>query len=78
LLSPNLPVQMLCQYDRGRLPCATLHAGLRTHTVVLAPDARMNPNFEAPAILENEPDLNECSTDSEVVGRMLGDLIKSA
>ena len=77
LLSPNLPVQMLCQYDM-RLPGATLHAALRTHAVVLAPAARTNPNFEAQAILEHEPDLNQCSTDSEMVGRMLGDLIKSA
>jgi hypothetical protein len=76
LLPDELAVQFLCQYDRLRLPAATLHAALRTHPSIFLGE-RVVPNlyYEAPAILDHEPDLNACSSDPEFVGRLLSQLV---
>jgi hypothetical protein len=76
LLPDELAVQFLCQYDRLRLPAATLHAALRTHPSIFLGE-RVVPNlyYEAPAILDHEPDLNACSSDPEFVGRLLSQFV---
>jgi hypothetical protein len=76
LYSPDLPVRVLCQFDHAALPPAIVHAALRTHPSVRAGE-RFLPNlyYEAPAILENEPDLNECSSDAALVYGMLGQFV---
>jgi hypothetical protein len=76
LLSPDIPAKVICMYDRRRLPLESLHAALRTHPAVIAGESTSaNPYYEAPAILEHEPFLNECSGDALTVGRMLGEFI---
>jgi hypothetical protein len=76
LYTPDVPARVLCQFDHGRLPVAILHAALRTHPAVRAGE-RLVPNlyYEAPAILENEPHLNECSTDGKLVHGLLSQFV---
>jgi hypothetical protein len=75
LLPADSPVHVLCQYDLS-LPVAMLHAGLRTHRWVGASGSMLeNPCFEAGAILAREPDLNECSSDSVLVGNLLAQFL---
>ena len=78
LITADTPVRVLCQYSRSSLPVATLHAGLRTHPFVHTGEhAVANPHYEAEAILENEPLLNECSSDPELVGRLLAPFLSN-
>ena len=65
--------QVVCMYDRGRMPADSVHAALRTHRNVLLGDREFgnNPNYEAPAILAHEPELNDCSRDPAIIERML-------
>jgi DcmR-like sensory protein len=71
LIPKDKPVRILCQYSLD-LPVATLHAGLRTHPCV-AVGGRLedNPYYEAPAILDNEPHLSECSSDPDLIRGLL-------
>jgi hypothetical protein len=77
LLSPDLPVTVMCQYDMHRLPGDFLHAGLRTHPALVSGTRLVgNPHYAAPAILEHEPDLNGSTADPEAVKRMLAELFR--
>jgi hypothetical protein len=72
MLEPERDVGLLCVFDVNELPCSLLHAGLRTHNELSVFGRELpNPFFEAQEILRQEPDLNECSDDPEVVGGML-------
>jgi hypothetical protein len=72
LFSPDVPAQMLCMYDTSTMPWDGLHAALRTHQRILVGETSLkNPNWEAPAILEHEPDLNACSDDPDLVSALL-------
>lgn len=64
--------QVICMYDRSMMPIESVHAALRTHRTVLLGERQFdNPNYEAPAILAHEPELNGCSCDPGIVHSML-------
>jgi hypothetical protein len=72
LFSPEVPAQMVCMYNTSTMPWAGLHAALRTHQRILVGETSLaNPNWEAPTILEHEPDLNRCSDDPDLVSALL-------
>ena len=59
--------RVLCQYDIDRYPPSFIIAALRTHPVVLYNGQQvLNPFYEAPRILENEPRFNSNSNDAGV------------
>jgi len=59
LLSGGIEVRMICDYRLDALPEASVVAGLRTHpSVVLDGRQASNPYYEAPLILEDEPQRN--------------------
>ena len=71
----GLPARVICQYDIDRYEPAYIHAALRTHPVILYKGRRVrSPYYDAPAILEHEPRLNESSNDPEVLAGMLAAL----
>lgn len=67
------PAQVVCMYDRCRMPVDNVHAALRTHRGVLLGGRHFdnNLNYEAPAILAHEPELNDCSSDPAIIQSML-------
>ena len=70
------PVQAICQLSRKNYSESAIYAALRTHPVVLyeGQTYRNNPNYEAPRILENEPDLNHSEADALVLEKALARL----
>jgi chemotaxis family two-component system sensor kinase Cph1 len=65
-------ILVICQYDLGRDSPQTIHAALRTHQfAILDGVSRQNPYYEAPEILEREPDLNRLYADTTTVQGML-------
>jgi hypothetical protein len=72
LYTTDLPLQVICQYSRRRLSYSALHAGLRTHSAALTGrEAVINPFYDAPAILEQEPDLNHCIEEPQLIEAMI-------
>lgn len=75
LYAIDLPLQVLCQYNRDNLPRDVLHAGLRTHRQILSRGALItNDHYEVPEILDNEPHLNHCTGNFGSLERLLGTL----
>ena len=72
-LLEGTPAQVVCMYDRLQMPVDSIHAALRTHRTVLLGERLFdnNPNYEAPAILAHEPELNSCSEDPGIMHSML-------
>lgn len=71
----GLMTRVLCQYDIDRYPPAFIIAALRTHPVVLYNGQQVvNPFYEAPRILRDEPMFNHNSHDAGTLARMLGQL----
>ena len=70
------PVQSICQFNRKSYPDGAIYAALRTHPIVIYEGRtyRDNPNYEAPRILEHEPDLNESEADALVIEAALARL----
>jgi hypothetical protein len=65
-------VRVLCQYNVSRHSAAAVHSALRTHPAVLfGGQARSNPFYEAPRILEYEPDLNHSEAEAGMIEGML-------
>ena len=55
VFTSDLPGRITCQYNRGRLGAAMLHAALSTHPVaVLGGAVCPNPYYEAPLLLDGE------------------------
>ena len=74
----DLAIRTICMYDRA-LSTAEIHGALRTHPVVLAQGKLcLNPDYEAPAILANEPHLNVSTADAETVDHMIERLVAEA
>jgi hypothetical protein len=72
LVSTDSNIDVLCLYNTQTLATAMLHAALRTHPVIdVRGELVQNPYFEAPAILQHEPNRNQCSDDPQVVRPML-------
>jgi hypothetical protein len=79
VLHAGEPIRTICMYDLREVSTAVLHGALRTHPqVIVAQRLCLNPYYEAPAILEHEPDLNASHADAETVDRMIADLLRSA
>ena len=75
LVFDGLRAQVLCQYDIDRYPPAFIIAALRTHPVVLYDGQQVvNPFYDAPRILRDEPMFNHNSNDADTVARMLRQL----
>jgi hypothetical protein len=75
LVFEDLDVIVICQYDIGTDSPALIHSALRTHPqVVLRQQLYLNPFYEAPRILENEPHLNHSDADAERVEAMLSQI----
>jgi len=70
---------VICQYDIDCYPPAYIIAALRTHPVVLYNGQQVvNPFYEAPRILKDEPTLNHNSNEPATVARMLRQLQPSS
>ena len=79
LVFQGLPARVICQYDIARCEPAFIHAALRTHPIVFYKGRRVRSKYyEAPMILEQEPRLNGCSNDANVVADMLSQLLPRA
>jgi len=79
LVFEGLPVRAICQYDTDRYGPEYLEAALRTHTVILYQGRRVrNPHYEALMILEREPNINACTSDTESVNDKLSHLLSSS
>jgi len=75
LVFEGLRASVLCQYDIDRYPPAFIIAALRTHPEVLYNGEQVvNPFYEAPRILRDEPMFNHNSNDADVVSQMLAQL----
>ncbi len=75
LISGDLPVQALCQYNCLEMPADFQLAALRTHPeVCIGSQTVPNPYYEAPRILENEPELDDCCDDPHLLSQMLRNL----
>jgi hypothetical protein len=72
-------VRAICQYDLASHPPVSIHAGLRTHPIVIFDGRRVsNPFYEAPRILEYEPILNSSDADAASIETMLSQLSKTS
>jgi hypothetical protein len=72
LIYEGEPIRAICQYNLQRHTPAALHSALRTHPLaILAGRVYANPYYEAPRILENEPNLNASLADPAAVKDML-------
>lgn len=72
LIYEDTEVRAICQYDLDKQPTEAIHAALRTHPSVLMGGRRYaNPHYEAPRILENEPNLNHSDADAGRLQEML-------
>lgn len=68
----GLNVRTICQYGLNSDSPPILSAGLRTHQQVLVGERMYdNPFFEAPQILEREPELNRSMVDRDQLNGML-------
>jgi hypothetical protein len=75
LLDGNVDARLICQYDLRYHSPAEILGALRTHPIfIYAGEVRLNPYYEAPAILENEPDLNQLEAEANKIAEMLGAL----
>ena len=74
-LVEELQADMICQYDLNLYTPEFIHSALRTHPVVLYQSrSLLNPFYEAPAILAQEPRLNHSSGDRDFVAGLLATL----
>jgi hypothetical protein len=72
LLYKGEAVTTICMYDLHRHAPSDIRAALRTHGYAQVAGGRYaNPYYEAPNILENEPDLNQSDADCSMVDDML-------
>jgi hypothetical protein len=72
LVFEDLEVITICQYDVSADSPALIHSALRTHPqVILRQQIYLNPFYEAPRILENEPHLNHSDADAQSIETML-------
>jgi hypothetical protein len=68
-------VRVLCLYDSKALSPALIHCALRTHqNVTFRGRPRQSPYYEAPRILDQEPNLNHSDADARAVEAMLARL----
>jgi hypothetical protein len=75
LLAGDFEARVICQYNLARHSAPAIHSALRTHPVLLMDGrARSNPYYEAPLILENEPNLNGSDADAAAIDAMLSKL----
>ncbi|HEY7465958.1 MAG TPA: MEDS domain-containing protein [Dehalococcoidia bacterium] len=75
LIDGDYEARVLCQYNLSRHSAPVIHAALRTHPILLL-DGRLrtNPYYEAPLILEREPELNRSDADAGTIEEMLSRL----
>ena len=72
LLCDGEDLLVVCQYDLAHHSPQTINAALRTHSVAMLNGvSRLNPYYEAPQILENEPNLNHSDADARTIEDML-------
>jgi hypothetical protein len=72
VIDDDVEARVLCQYNTRRHSAVAVHSALRTHPIVLiGGQYRLNPYYEAPRILEQEPYLNHSNADAGAVEGML-------
>ena len=75
ILSPDLPVRMICQYSRRRLPPDVLQAALLTHPVaILGKDAFANPYHDGSLGVGSQVEAGAEGVDRERIDLMLSRL----
>ena len=75
LIEGDREARVICQYNLSRHSAPVIHAALRTHPILLLDGrVRSNPYYEAPLILEREPDLNGSDADAGMIDEMLARL----
>jgi hypothetical protein len=71
-------VRVLCLYDTQALSPALIHCALRTHlNVTFRGSLRQSPYYEAPRILDQEPNLNHSDADAQAIEVMLARLAEA-
>jgi hypothetical protein len=74
----GLACRALCLYDLGRVAPGAICAALRTHPIATHNGRSYeNPHYEAPRILEHEPELNRMDADEALIEEMLAKLVSS-
>jgi hypothetical protein len=75
LIAGDFEARVICQYNLSRHSAPAVHAALRTHPILLLDGRRRsNPYYEAPLILQREPELNHSDADAVMIDEMLSKL----
>ena len=75
LIEGGREARVICQYNLSRHSAPAVHSALRTHPILLLDGRqRTNPYYEAPLILEREPELNRSDVDAGTIDEMVSKL----